>query len=65
MRFLRQVWPGDSLTAQARVAKPDSDRPGEFVRLTLTVVNQHGQQVASGYATAPVDGFVGEAPGRD
>jgi acyl dehydratase len=65
MRFLRQVWPGDSLTARARVAEPDSDRPGEFVRLMITVVNQHEQQVASGYATALVDGLVGEAPGRD
>jgi len=36
----------------------------EFVRLTLTVVNQHGQPVASGYATALVDGLVGEVPGR-
>jgi hypothetical protein len=27
------------------------------------VVNQHGQQVASGYATALVDGLAGEAPG--
>jgi acyl dehydratase len=65
MRFLRQVWPGDSLTARARVEEPDSDRAEEFVRLTLAVINQHGQQVASGYATALVDGLVGEAPGRD
>jgi acyl dehydratase len=65
MRFLHQVWPGDSLTAQAYVEEPDGDRPGEFVRLTLAVINQHGQQVASGYATALVDGLVGEAPGRD
>ncbi len=65
MRFLRQVWPGDSLTAQARVEEPDGDRPeAEFVRLTLAVINQHGQPVASGYATALVDGLVGEVPGR-
>jgi len=65
MRFLRQVWPGDSLTAQARVEEPDGDRPeAEFVRLTLAVINQHGQLVASGYATALVDGVVGEVPGR-
>jgi acyl dehydratase len=65
MRFLRQVWPGDSLTARARVDEPESDGPATLVRLTLTVVNQHGQQVASGYATALVDGLVGEVPGRD
>jgi acyl dehydratase len=65
MRFLRQVWPGDSLTAQARVEEPDGDRPeAEFVRLTLAVINQHRQPVASGYATALVDGLVGEVPGR-
>ena len=64
MRFLRQVWPGDSLTAKARVEEPESDGPAEFVRLTLTVVNQHGQPVASGYATALADGLVGEAPER-
>jgi acyl dehydratase len=63
MRFLGQVWPGDSLTARARVREPESDGPAEFVRLTLTVVNQHGQPVASGYATALVDGLVGELPG--
>jgi acyl dehydratase len=61
MRFLRQVWPGDSLTARARVEEPDSEWPAEFARLTLTVINQHGQPVASGYATALVDGLVGEA----
>jgi acyl dehydratase len=65
MRFLRQVWPGDSLTARARVEEPESDGPATLVRLTLTVVNQQGQQVASGYATALVDGLVGEVPGRD
>ena len=64
MRFLGQVWPGDCLTARARVEEPESDGPAELVRLTLTVVNQHGQPVASGYATALVDGLVGEAPGR-
>jgi len=63
MRFLRQVWPGDSLTARARVEEPGSDGPAESVRLTITVVNQHGQPVASGYATALVNGLVGEAPG--
>jgi acyl dehydratase len=40
MRFLRQVWPGDSLTAQAYVEEPDGDRPGQFVRLTLTVMRR-------------------------
>jgi acyl dehydratase len=65
MRFLRQVWPGDSLTARARVEEPGSDGPATLVRLALTVVNQHGRQVASGYATALVDGLVGEVPGRD
>jgi len=62
MRFLRQVWPGDSLTAQAHVEEPDSDGLAEFVRLALTVINQHGQPVASGYATALVNGLVGESP---
>jgi acyl dehydratase len=63
MRFLRQVWPGDSLTAQARVEEPDAGGSRQLVRLTLTVINQHGEPVATGYATALADGLVG-TPGR-
>ena len=59
MRFLRQVWPGDTLTARARAEEPETDRGRQVVRLTLAVVNQHGEQVASGYTTALVDGLVG------
>jgi acyl dehydratase len=65
MRFLGQVWPGDSLTARAHVEEPDRAKPAQCVHLTLTVINQHGQPVASGYATALVDGLVGEAPERE
>ena len=64
MRFLRQVWPGDTLTAQALVDQPGTDSGRDVVRLTLAVVNQRGEQVASGYATALVDGLVGEPYAR-
>lgn len=55
MRFLGQVWPGDDLVARATVEALDR-RDGEpVVELSVVTVNQHGQPVVSGYATARLD----------
>ena len=54
VRFVAQVWPGDTLTATAEVTGVvDGDEP--VVELTVVTTNQAGQPVFSGYATALVD----------
>jgi acyl dehydratase len=51
VRFVSQVWPGDSLTATATV----NEVKGNLVELTVSTRNQNGDEVLSGYATARVD----------
>ena len=55
VRFAKQVWPGDVLTATATVTgKRDAD--GEhLVDLDVTVVNQDGVQSITGSATAAAE----------
>ncbi|MGQ4807215.1 hypothetical protein NKDENANG_00559 [Candidatus Entotheonellaceae bacterium PAL068K] len=55
VRFTRQVWPGDSLTAQATVAAIRQEGDTHVVDLTVSTVNQEGIEVVSGYASARVD----------
>jgi acyl dehydratase len=50
VRFHRQVWPGDTLTARATVRSSGSDQDRAVVELDLETVNQQGQQVVTGYA---------------
>jgi acyl dehydratase len=50
VRFHRQVWPGDTLTARATVTATRSDQGRAVVELDLETVNQQGQQVVTGYA---------------
>lgn len=54
-RFTRQVWPGDDLTATATVTAIDSIEGQYFVQLDITTVNQNGQTVIDGKATARID----------
>lgn len=54
-RFTRQVWPGDDLTATATVTAIDSIEGQHFVQLDVVTVNQHGQEVINGKATARID----------
>lgn len=54
-RFTRQVWPGDDLTATARVTAIDNIEGQHFVQLEVVTVNQDGQQVIEGRATARID----------
>jgi len=51
VRFVKQVWPGDTLTATATVT---GVRGGE-VDLEVTTVNQSGDTVLTGTATAKID----------
>lgn len=55
VRFTRQVWPGDSLTATATVEAVREEGGAHFVDLTVSTVNQEGAEVVSGYASARVD----------
>jgi acyl dehydratase len=59
VRFRGQVWPGDTLTAHATVEslreEPQVRRPLHLVDLRICVVNQDGDEVLSGSATARID----------
>ena len=55
MRFVAQVWPGDTLTARATVAALREQDGEHFVDLTLSTIDQDGREVASGTASARVD----------
>ena len=52
VRFVKQVWPGDTLTATATVSALREDEGGRLVDLTLETVNQDGDTVVTGTATA-------------
>jgi acyl dehydratase len=54
-RFTRQVWPGDDLTATATVTAIDSIEGQYFVQLDVVTVNQNGQTVIDGKASARID----------
>ena len=51
VRFVRQVWPGDTLTVTATVAAVDSPDEDPFVHLELVTTNADGDKVVTGYAT--------------
>lgn len=55
VRFTRQVWPGDTLTATATVKAVREEEGGHVVDLDIATVNQDGATVVSGYASARVD----------
>jgi acyl dehydratase len=50
-RFRAQVWPGDTLTARAEVTGLTDDT----VELTVTTLNQKGEEVFVGSAAARID----------
>jgi acyl dehydratase len=56
VRFVRQVWPGDTLTATATVEAVREEDGTHLVDLVISTKNQHGEEVVSGYANAEVDG---------
>ena len=55
VRFTKQVWPGDSLTAKTTVDAIRQEGEQYFVDLSLSTVNQAGEEVLSGYASARID----------
>jgi acyl dehydratase len=55
VRFVSQVWPGDTLTAKATVKEIREEGGGKVVDLDLETVNQDGKAVVTGYASARVD----------
>jgi acyl dehydratase len=55
-RFREQVWPGDTLTAQAEVVDIHTDDDGAgVIELRITTTNQDGVEVFTGGATATID----------
>ncbi len=54
-RFERQVWPGDTLTATATVEGIEDGDGGPVVKLSIQTVNQSGDRVLSGTASARLD----------
>jgi acyl dehydratase len=55
VRFVRQVWPGDTLTATATVDAIREEAGVQFADVSITTVNQDGTTVVSGTATARLD----------
>lgn len=55
VRFVNQVWPGDTLTARAEVAEIREEDGVKLVDLTITTTNQDEKFVLTGNATARVD----------
>ena len=55
VRFVNQVWPGDTLTARAEVAAVREEDGGTVVDLTISTTNQDEKIVLTGNATPPLD----------
>jgi acyl dehydratase len=55
VRFVNQVWPGDTLTATATVDAVREDGGQHFADFSITTVNQDGKPVVTGTASARID----------
>jgi len=55
VRFVSQVWPGDSLTARAKVEAIRDENGQKLADLSVVTLNQEGKEVVSGYACARLD----------
>ena len=55
VRFVNQVWPGDTLTATATLDAIRDEGGQHFADFSVTTVNQDGKPVVTGTATAKVD----------
>lgn len=55
VRFVRQVWPGDTLTATVRVEAIREENGERFADFSVTTRNQHDEDVVVGSATARID----------
>ncbi|MBQ0720823.1 MAG: MaoC family dehydratase N-terminal domain-containing protein [Gammaproteobacteria bacterium] len=54
-RFTRQVWPGDDLLAKATITNIIKENGETLAEMDVLTVNQDGQSVISGKATARID----------
>jgi acyl dehydratase len=52
VRFVKQVWPGDTLTARGTVKRVDVEGREGRVEIEIETVNQKGEPVISGNAVA-------------
>jgi acyl dehydratase len=55
VRFTNQVWPGDTLTGKATVEAVREEDGQWWVDLTVVTLNQKGEKVITGSASAVVD----------
>jgi acyl dehydratase len=55
VRFVNQVWPGDTLTATATIDAVREESGQHLADLSVVTVNQDGKVVVSGTATARLD----------
>ena len=56
VRFVAQVWPGDSLTAKATVEAIREEDGVSLADFSVSTTNQDGAEVIKGTATARLDG---------
>lgn len=54
VRFTRQVWPGDTLTAKAEVTSITEEGGQKLATIKLVTVNQDGESVVEGEAVAAI-----------
>jgi acyl dehydratase len=52
VRFVNQVWPGDTLTARGTVTSIEERDDGDLVAVEVVTQNQKGETVVQGSATA-------------
>ena len=55
VRFVNQVWPGDSLTTTATVESVREEAGQHYADFTVVTVNQDDKPVVTGTATALID----------
>jgi acyl dehydratase len=55
VRFLQQVWPGDTLTTKATVEAVNQSNGEYVVDFAVSTSNERGDEVIKGYASAKVD----------
>jgi acyl dehydratase len=56
VRFVNQVWPGDTLTTTATIEAVREEGGHHLADLTVETVNQDGKPVVTGTATARLEG---------
>ena len=54
VRFTKQVWPGDTLTAKGQVTAVAEEGGKQLVTIRVVTVNQNGESVVEGEAVAAV-----------